>query len=175
LVPGQTGSPIAPPSRLIHHFVGGEAAEASFLSLFFFLHFFVMTTLGLSESDSFVFRLLFENALNEYEAQTGISLVGHPFTAILDNCDSVESITAALENQAQAFHRFRGEDGKVMKFLKGVVLVLHSLSTSGVLGCAIGIVCKKSFNSHTLRSTTLFRSRSPLQMRYSLALASFSQ
>ena len=86
------------------------------------------------------FQSLFEKALEDYKKQTGTKLVGHPLYEKLITCDSVESITAVLQEQAQAFLKFGGEDGKIMKSLKCAVHVLHSLSSSSLLGEAIGLV-----------------------------------
>ena len=91
------------------------------------------------------FRVLFESALDDYRKQTGTVLVDHPLYGRLIKCDTVESITAVLQEQAQAFLKFRGkDDGKVMKPLKCAVHVLHSLSNSTLLGEAIGLVCPKA-------------------------------
>jgi hypothetical protein len=93
---------------------------------------------------SSVVRSLFDAALEDFERQTGIILAQHPLTEKLDTCNSVESITAALQEQAQVFRRSKGDGGKVVMCLKGVVRVLHSLSTSGVLGEGIGLVRRNS-------------------------------
>lgn len=92
------------------------------------------------------FQLLLEVALQDYEKQTGTRLVDHYFARQLETCDSVESITAILQEQAQAFREFRGDDGKVMKSLKCAVHVLYTLSTSTALGEGIGLV---RFKAHT--------------------------
>ncbi|KAI9463784.1 hypothetical protein F5148DRAFT_1376995 [Russula earlei] len=85
------------------------------------------------------FRSLFEAALDDYEKRTGTKLVDHPLSMRLMTCRSVESITAVLQEQVQAFRKFRGDDSKLMKSLKCTVHVLHSLSNSTLLGEAIGI------------------------------------
>jgi len=95
------------------------------------------------QSASSRFRSLFHTALEDYEEKTRTKLVDHPLCQRLISCDSVESITAVLQEQAHAFRKFRGVDGKVMKSLKTVVHVLHSLSESTLLGEAIGIVSHK--------------------------------
>jgi hypothetical protein len=92
-------------------------------------------------SQSSHFQVLFESALQDYQNQTGTTLANHPLAEILQYCDSVESVTAVLQEQAQAFTEFRGDDGKFMKSLKGVVSVLYTLSTSTALGEAFGLVC----------------------------------
>jgi hypothetical protein len=91
-------------------------------------------------AESSTFQSLFETALERFEKQTGTSLAQHPLAIKLDACKTVESIDAVLREQAQTFRQFRGDDGKVIKCLKRVVHVLHTLSTSGVLGEGIGLV-----------------------------------
>jgi len=96
------------------------------------------------QSQSSHFRLLFESALQDYQIQTGTTLPNHPLAEKLQYCDSVDSVTAVLQEQAQAFTEFRGGDGRIMKSLKTVVSVLDSLSTSTALGEAIGLVRQKA-------------------------------
>jgi len=101
----------------------------------------------MSHPSSSSFRSLFDVALQDYENQTGTKLVDHPFAKQLEKCDSVDSISSALQEHARRFCEFRGEDGKIMKSLKCAVQVLYNLSTSTVLGEGIGIVCPKSLIS----------------------------
>lgn len=93
-------------------------------------------------SDSSVFEVLFQCALEEYEKQTGIDLLKHPLAAHLDLCDSVESVTEALQEQAQAFREFQGGNSKVTTLLRNAVQVLHNLSSAAVLGEGVGPVCR---------------------------------
>ena len=88
------------------------------------------------------FQDLFNAALRDYENQTETKLVEHPFAKQLEECDSVDSIVAILQEQAQTFRKFRGEDGKIMKSLKSSVDVLCTLSNSTLLGEGIGLVRK---------------------------------
>jgi hypothetical protein len=67
------------------------------------------------------FRVLFEAALQQYERQTEILLAKHPFAEQLQNCDSVDSAIAVLQEQVQDFSWFRGSD-RIVKSLKGVGL-----------------------------------------------------
>ena len=92
-------------------------------------------------SQSSRFRILFESALQEYQTQTGTTLADHPLAEKLQHCDSIESITTVLQEQARAFREFRGGDGRVMKSLKTVVSVLYTLSVSTALDEVIGLVC----------------------------------
>ena len=84
-------------------------------------------------------QVLFEVALQDYEKQTGIALVKHPLADKLQNCDSVESVTAVLQEQTQAFSGFREKD-KVLKPLKKAVSVLCKLSSTSNFGRDIGLV-----------------------------------
>jgi hypothetical protein len=85
------------------------------------------------------FQVLFEAALQDYEEQTGIVLATHPLAEQLQNCDTVESVTAVLREQTQGFSEFRGRD-KIMKLLKKAVSVLHKLPAAAGLVQAIGLV-----------------------------------
>jgi len=85
-------------------------------------------------------KSLFEAALDEFENRTGTNLVQHQVIDKLVNCQSADSVIDVLQEQAQVFRNFRGDDGRVMTWLKQTVNVLHSLSTSGVLGEGIGLV-----------------------------------
>ena len=91
------------------------------------------------------FRDLFNTALREYQNQTGCKLIEHSLAKRLETCDSVDSITAILQEQAQIFCKFRGDDGKLMKSLKSSVDVLYSLSVSTVLNEGISLVHPRSF------------------------------
>lgn len=74
-------------------------------------------------------EVLFEAALQDYQKQTGIVLDNHPLAEKLQNCSTVESVTAVFHEQTQAFSEFRGKD-KVLKPLKNTVSVLHKLSAA---------------------------------------------
>ena len=85
-------------------------------------------------------QVLFEAALQDYEKQTGITLAKHPLAEQLQNCHSVESVTAVLRDQTQAFSKFLGND-KVLKPLEKVVSVLCKLSApANFVGQNIGLV-----------------------------------
>jgi hypothetical protein len=84
-------------------------------------------------------QVLFESALQDYENQTGIALAKHPLADKLQNCDSVESVTAIFHEQTQAFNDFREKD-EVLKPLRKTVSVLCKLSATADLGRGIGLV-----------------------------------
>jgi len=91
------------------------------------------------QSGSSHFGVLFESALQDYQKQTGMTLAEHPFAEQLQNYQSVESVTALLQGQAQTLGEFKGSD-RVMKSLKSIASILFSLSASTALGGAFGLV-----------------------------------
>jgi hypothetical protein len=93
-------------------------------------------------------KSLFEAALNEFEKRAGSNLVRHQIIDKLVNCESADSVIDVLQEQAQAFRNFRGDDGKLMMWLKRTVNVLYTLSTSDVVCGGISLVCVYSFLWH---------------------------
>ena len=91
------------------------------------------------------FQDIFNIALQDYENQTGTALLDHPLFEQLQECDSVGSITAILQEQAHIFSKFRGDDGRIIKSIKSSVDVLYTLSNSTVLGQSISLVCRIMF------------------------------
>ena len=85
-------------------------------------------------------RALFEAALENYKQQTGIELAGHPLAQPLQECDSVDSVTAILREQMQDFKKFREKD-KVLKPLKKVLTILHKLPSAADFAQDVGLVC----------------------------------
>jgi hypothetical protein len=92
------------------------------------------------QSGSSHLLVLFEVALEDYKQQTGIELAKHPLAERLQDCNSVESVTAILREQAQDFKEFRERD-KVLKPLKKVLTVLHRLSSAADFAQDVGLVC----------------------------------
>ncbi len=88
-------------------------------------------------------RDLFEAALHDYERQTGIPLANHPLAERLQECDSVESITAILHEQTKDFKEFGGKE-KILKSLQNAVSSLCKLSVHAKLGEVIGMVHLKA-------------------------------
>jgi fungal STAND N-terminal Goodbye domain len=74
---------------------------------------------------------LLEEAVKKYEEQTGTSLIEDQLAIQLRTCDDVESIVKLLEEGAQAFREFRGDDRhpKIKGSIKRVVHVLHTVFT----------------------------------------------
>ena len=101
------------------------------------------------------FQGLFNAALQDYEIQTGTVLFDHPFAKQLEACNSIDAITAILQEQAQIFRKFRGDDGKIMKSLKSSVDVLYTLSSSTVLGQGVSLVCPNHLLEYFLLITII--------------------
>ncbi len=85
-------------------------------------------------------RSLFEAALSEYEKRAGTNLIDNKLSSKLKSCDSADSVIVVLQDQAQAFRKYKGDNGKIMIRLNQTVNVLYTLSTSTVLVEGIGIV-----------------------------------
>ena len=90
-------------------------------------------------SSSISFKGLFDAALLEYENKTNIKLADDPLAKKLEACNSVDSITAILQQQAQVFGGFK-DDGKIMKSLRSSVDVLYTLSNSSIIGQVVGLI-----------------------------------
>ena len=114
-------------------------------------HFFPTTNMSDPSGQSHL-QVMFEAALRDYEKQTGIALAKHPLAEQLQNCDSVESVTAVLREQTQAFKEFRGND-KVLKPLKMAVSVLHKLSATPNFGQDVGLVSSSALTRCLLSMT----------------------
>ena len=74
-------------------------------------------------------QLLFEDSLLEYEKQTDIALDKHPLAKRLQHCDSVETVSAILEEQVCACSELPGSD-RIIKSLNSIVSSLYMPSAS---------------------------------------------
>ena len=94
-------------------------------------------TQDMSQSSSpSTFQGLFNAALQDYKDKTGSSLVDHPFATQLQECDSVESISTALEDQARIFREFR-DHGKLVNSLNRLANILCSPLISEGIGLVV--------------------------------------
>ena len=130
-----------------HHvfFLASPHFDSSFMGIIFSTF---RKSRGAHTSPPSPFEPLLNDALRDYAKQTGKRLEHHPFTKKLKKCDSVDSITALLQDyqeHAKAFRKFRGDHGKVMRPMKRAVYFLFTLSSSTVLGEAVALVCPNSF------------------------------
>jgi hypothetical protein len=98
------------------------------------------STHGMSDSsdlESQTLQSIWDDAIKQYEKEVGTSLIKNQVAIGLRSCDTIESITQVLEEQAQAFREFLGRDRhpKMIKSIKRAVHVLHTIVTaSSVLG-----------------------------------------
>jgi hypothetical protein len=129
----------SPHSTLYHHHLPSITADrSSFLS-----HISSISDMNQPSSGSSTFQALFDAALEDYKDKTGNTLTEHPIAKQLETSESVDSITAILQEQAQGFREFRENDGKLMKALKSSVDVLCAPSISSALNEAIGLVVRR--------------------------------
>ena len=91
------------------------------------------------QSESSHLQVLFDKALQDYQKKTDIVLADHPLAKKLENCDSVDSVTDVLREQTQAFNKF-WENDKVLKPLKSILSVLHTLFAAADFDGSIGKV-----------------------------------
>jgi hypothetical protein len=112
-------------------------------------------------SSSTTLQALFDAALQDYKDITGNTLTDHPIARQLETCESVNSITAILQEQARSFREFRGNDGKLMKALNSSVDVLCTPSISSALNEAIGLVVRLSVNRISLFLMAILQPFSP--------------
>lgn len=95
-------------------------------------------------SQSSRFHALFDATLQDYQSQTCTTLSSHPLAEKLQDCDTVESVTAMLREQVRALGDSRGGDGRVMKSLKTVVSGLYTILENSALSEGIGLVGRKA-------------------------------
>lgn len=83
-------------------------------------------------------------SLKAFKEQTGINLLEHRLALELRSCDSADSVIEVLQAQPQKSPLYHGSSD-VMTWVKAIVNLLHTLSTRGSLGEAIGVVRLKGF------------------------------
>ena len=84
--------------------------------------------------------VLFEAALEDYKQQTGLPLAEHSLAERLQDCDTVDTVTATLCEHAQFFKNFQEKD-KVLKPLKKVLTILDRLPSAANFALAVDLVC----------------------------------
>jgi hypothetical protein len=107
----------------------------------FFIVSFPLTSHMSDQSGPCHFQELLDAAFQDYEKQTGKTLVNHPLAEKLQSCDSVDSVAAVLREQTETSSEIQGKD-KVLKPLKNVLSSLHKLSSAPALnfGQHLGLV-----------------------------------
>jgi len=115
------------------------------------------------QSGSTHFRELFYSALHAYEKETGITLANHRLAMELQNCDTIEGITALLQAQAKDFRKCE----TITKSVETVVSILTPLSLAASLPDTVGFVRQKVLAPGST-SLTVSYSRSRPQKQYKL-------
>ena len=141
LIDGEAVSLSSSPLALYHYHLLSSYRSLISDTLLVFLAIFLPSPMSQPTSSSF--QALFSAALQDYENQTGTRLLYHPFAKELETCESISSITAILQEQAQSFREFRENDGKLMKALKSSIDILCAPSISSALGETIGLVVRR--------------------------------
>src|SRR5260221_11135734 len=91
------------------------------------------------QSRSTRFRELFSSALRAYEKETGIILANHRLAIQLQHCDTIEGITALLQDQAKDFSK----NDKITKSVETIVSILTPLSFAASLPDTVGLVGRR--------------------------------
>jgi hypothetical protein len=85
------------------------------------------------------FQARFEFALQAYQTKTGITLAEHALAVQLQNCNTVESITALMQGLVQTFSHHRESD-RIMKSITTTISILTPLSAAVPLADVVGLV-----------------------------------
>jgi hypothetical protein len=163
----------SPHSALYHHHLPSAYRLLTAHSSSLPSHISFIFDMSQPSSSSSTFRILFDAALQDYRDKTGNALIDHPIAKQLETCESVDSITTVLQEQAQSFREFTENSGRLMKAINSSVDILCTPSISSALNDAIGLVVRRKHLSVYLVPDD-FYSHSRLQRRYSLASASYS-
>jgi hypothetical protein len=83
------------------------------------------------------FQLIID-ALADYAKITGIDLSRNPFTSMLEQSTSTETILELLQEREKAFKEYRDGNRRLITCLTPVVNVLQAFS--GILGGAVSLV-----------------------------------
>ena len=95
------------------------------------------STPGQSSAPSSDFKSILDAALRKYEERTEKPLFDDPLADALQRCDSVDTLKAIFQSQADAL-RAKGGDERFMKWIGPTVDVLCTFSDT--LGAVAGIV-----------------------------------
>jgi hypothetical protein len=99
-----------------------------------------MSSIANATSTSSNFVALFDAALDKYTKRTGQNLHDHPIAAIIDRCDSLDSILDVFKDQSLAFDRFRNGGPKLLRWLTPVANGLYVISTNVALSAGASLV-----------------------------------
>ncbi|KAJ7691803.1 hypothetical protein B0H17DRAFT_1200919 [Mycena rosella] len=73
------------------------------------------------------FDALWTDALNKYSEETGSDLLRSEYAQLFDDCDSVDTVVDALEEEMENFKKFRADDSKWATLRNKLKPVVHFL------------------------------------------------
>jgi len=111
------------------------------------------------QSGSTRFQELFDSALRAYEKETGVTLANHRLAMELQHCDTIDGVTALLQDQAKYFRKSE----EITKSVETIVSILTPLSSAASLPDTIGLVRQKVLAATSL---TVSYSHSRPRKRY---------
>ncbi|KAJ7653501.1 hypothetical protein B0H17DRAFT_396493 [Mycena rosella] len=150
------------------------------------------------------FDALWNDALQKYGSETGSDLLQSDYAQLFDDCDSVDTVVDALEQEMEAFKKFRSDDSKwatlrnklkpVVHFVllfndataeaaashapggKSILVAFGVLLTVSVSVMTLSLSCSKSSAafSAALESASMYPRASDLFRRPSLSTSSFT-
>ncbi|KAJ7653496.1 hypothetical protein B0H17DRAFT_396420 [Mycena rosella] len=71
------------------------------------------------------FDALWNDALQKYGSETGSDLLQSDYAQLFDDCDSVDTVVDALEQEMEAFKKFRSDDSKWATLRNQLKPVVH--------------------------------------------------
>jgi hypothetical protein len=84
------------------------------------------------------FQSILDAALSEYQKKTGNDLSDSGLAKEMQSCQSAEDVLKTIQDQAEAFDKFRNSDKRLMKWICSSVDVLYTISST--LGAGVSIV-----------------------------------
>ena len=114
------------------------------------------------------FRELFDSALRAYEKETGVTLANHRLAMELQHCNTIEGITALLQDQANDIRNSE----KITKSIETIVSILTPLSFAASLPDTVGLVRQKALVA-SFTSLTIYYSHSRPRKQYKLVSVSY--
>jgi len=120
------------------------------------------------QSGSTRFQDLFDSTLHAYEKETGVTLANHRIALELQHCDTIEGITALLQDQAKDFRKTE----KITKSVEIITSILTPLSFAASLPDTVGLVRQKVLLS-SFASLTVSYSHSRPRKQYKLVSVSY--
>jgi len=104
------------------------------------------------------FKVLLESALQAYEKRAGVMLadLGYAPAAQLQNCHTVDDITAVLQSQTQAFGDLRQRD----RIFESIKTTVSTLTPTSAVAYVADNVCQKTLMD-PLTSLTIFLDVTP--------------